>query len=413
MDNSRDKFNLSQKILQLQGSPTLALNEKARQLKADGAPVINLGIGEPLNECPEAAVTQIRAMLETRKIKYGPTSGNQNLKEAIQGYTEAQYGRRPDLDNITVTVGAKQALFNLMQVLLDPGDEVLILSPYWVSYPEMIRLAGGKTIVVPTDDKFQPDLEKIQKAISGRTRAILVNSPNNPTGAVYPPELIAALVDLCETRKIYLIMDDIYHQLIFEPSEWVPGYVFTSQSIKKSHLIVVNGISKTFGMTGFRIGWAVGPDPVIQAMNKIQSHSTSGASPLLQEAAVGALTGGSETLQELNALIRTNRDLLIGELGRIKGVVVNNPGGTFYCFPDFRQITSDSQLLADLLLEKGFVATVPGVAFGLDGFLRISFTSTTEEIRESAARIRWVLDPEFPPEINIRGKTYQRNWEIR
>lgn len=412
MEKPQTKFILSQHIQSIQGSPTLALNETASKLRASGAAVINLAIGEPLNDCPDQAVYRAREILETKQIKYSPTSGNRDLKEAIQDYTNELYGRTPELENITVTVGAKQALFNLLQVLLDPGDEVLLFKPYWVSYPEMIKLARGNPVLVPTDENFFPELDTVLPVITGKTKAIILNSPNNPTGAVYPPELIAALVDLCENRGIYLILDDIYHQLVFEPAEWVPGYVFTSQPIDKSHLIVVNGISKTYGMTGFRIGWTIGPAPVIQAMNKLQSHSTSGASSLLQEAALGALRQGDETLKSLKKLILTNRDILVGELRKIDGLRLTTPGGTFYCFPDFRALTNDSQQLAAILLEKAFVASVPGSAFGQEGFLRLSYTCSTEEIADAAKRIRWAVDPSTPAEIVIAGQTCLRDWEI-
>ena len=405
-------FNFSQKINQVQSSPTLALNDTARRLREDGAPIINLGIGEPLNEFPESVLEYTTRKLNSRQIKYSATAGNLSLRKAVQAYTSDHYGREPGLNNISISVGAKQALFNLLQVLLNPEDEVMIFAPFWVSYPEMIKLAGGKPIIVETNNRFIPEMDSIKESLTERTRAIILNSPNNPTGAVYPAELVAPLVDLCESRGIFLVMDDIYHQLIFEPNQWVPGYVFTSQPIDKSHLVIINGISKTYGMTGFRIGWTIGAEPLIKSINKLLSHSTSGASELLQEAALGALVGGDKTIESLLGFIQTNRDILVSELKKIPGVSVSEPGGTFYCFPDFSSTGMDSESLARLLLEKTFLATVPGSAFGRENHLRLSYTCSREEIKESAARLRWALDPTTPKEIIMGGNAHQRTWEL-
>jgi aspartate aminotransferase len=404
--------NLSSIISKIEGSPTLALNDQAKKLRQAGADVINLGIGEPLNDFPDSAYHRIMESLDTRQCKYGPVGGIQSLKVAVAEDTGKHYGKIPDLQNITINVGAKQAIYNLLNVLLNPDDEVIIFTPYWVSYPEMIRLARGKVVMVETNDDFVPDMERVREALSPRTKAVLMNSPNNPTGSVYGPEFIAELVDLCESKKIYLIMDDIYHQLVFEPAQWVPGYVFTSNSIDKSRLVIINGVSKTFGMTGFRVGWTIGPKPVIAAMEKIQSHSTSGVSTILQEAALGAIQEGSSTIEGLREFIKGNRDILVSEIKTIPGIKIKQPPGTFYCFPDISGINPDSGELAALLLEKAYIATVPGIAFGRDGHLRLSFTCSREEIVESARRMRWALDPDSPAELIIQGESHIRDWEI-
>ena len=403
--------DINNQITAIQGSPTLSLNETARTLKENGADIINLAIGEPLNDFPLQALEFAKNKLETRQIKYGPTGGIKPLKVAIQEYTDAHYGRIPGLQNITITVGAKQAIHNLLYTILNPGDEVILFTPFWVSYPEIVKINRGIPVYVPTNDRFIPELDQVLPYINERTKAILINTPNNPTGAVYPAEFVAGLVDYCESKEIYLILDDIYHQLVFGDTQWVPGYVFTSKSIDKSHLVIVNGISKTYGMTGFRVGWAVGPEYIIKAMEKVQSHTTSGASVLNQEAALGALKSGDISIKELKHNILASKKKLIDGLKVIKGIKLAEPGGTFYCFPDFKEFGMDSNQLASLLLEKAYVATVPGIAFGKEGHLRLSYTCTETEADESAKRIRWILDPDSPREISIGGITLLRDWE--
>jgi len=402
---------LNKRLQAVQPSPTLALNEKAGQLREQGKDLIHLGIGEPQNECPSQAVRYASDTLAARKVKYSPTGGDPGLKDRIIDYTKNYYGRTPAQNQVMVTVGAKQSLANLLFALLNPGDEVILLAPYWVSYPEMTRLAGALPVVVPPREDLLPTLQDIKKARSPATRVIILNSPNNPSGVVYPPELIAALVDFCETEGIYLIMDDIYHQLVFPGNKWVPGYVFSSQDIEHSRIIVVNGISKTFGMTGFRVGWTVAPTPIIDALKVIQGHTTSGTSILLQEGARGALAAGREPIENLKDFIQTNQDLLLAGLRKIPGVRVTQPGGTFYCFPDFSSLYPDSTELADLLLSEAYLVTVPGGAFGMDGHLRLSCVGPPERISESIRRFRWVLDPEAPRTITMGNQEHTCTWK--
>lgn len=403
-------MRISKQAQAISKSPTLTLNDQANKLRQAGKPIIHLGIGEPQNPAPSSAIHHTQKRLNTRQIKYAPTAGTQELKTAVQQYTTMYYGRTPALDNIIITVGAKQALANIMVSLLDPGDEVILNAPYWVSYPEMVKLAYGNPVVVSPGDQLIPSFKNIQEAVTEKTKMVLLNSPNNPSGVMTPPDIIEQLVCFCEEEGIHLVMDDIYHQLTYHNSAWVPGYSFTRKSINESSLIVVNGVSKTYGMTGFRIGWTVGPSPLIQTMAKIQGQTTSGASILLQDAALGALRDGKEDLIALQETMQDNRASMLQQLKRIPEVQVPDPGGAFYVFPDFSAYEADSVKLAKFLLQKAFVVTIPGSAFGMEGHLRMSYTCPPEQITESIQRIRWALDPDSPRTIDMGGKTYERTW---
>ena len=252
-------MKLSKLASEIAESPTLALNEEARLLRERGEAVIHLGIGEPKNKTPIAAILASAAKLTSGEVKYTPADGMPSLKKAVIRYTEENYDRLVAPENVIITNGAKQSLFNILYSILNPQDEVIVLAPYWVSYPEIIKMCYGKPVIVtPEDGTFTPRFEDIERAVTGYTRAIIVNSPNNPSGAIYPPELIEKIVDLCERKGIFMICDDIYHKLVFDHKVAPPAYHFTNRDIEDSHVIVVNGVAKVYGMTGFRVGWVVG-----------------------------------------------------------------------------------------------------------------------------------------------------------
>ncbi|MFH1748117.1 MAG: pyridoxal phosphate-dependent aminotransferase [Planctomycetota bacterium] len=392
-------------------SVTLKLNQTAAALQQEGAPVIHLGGGEPKSKAPFEALIAMTGLLNTGEIRYAPASGIPALKKAIIRYTEEYYQRTVEPKNVMASGGAKQAIMVALQAILNPRDELIFPVPYWVSYPEMARLCGAVPVPIqPADNSFQPRIADIEKKITSRTKAVIINSPNNPSGVMYSEELIAGIVELCEKRDLYLIMDDIYQRLVFDGCQPPNCWKYAQDQSESSKLIIVNGISKQYAMTGFRIGWAVANQQLIEVMTNIQAHQTSGPSVLLQHAAIGALNGNQTGVDALRTTLENNRNILVDRLSSFENVSVAKPQGTFYCFADFSKYEPDSTKLASFLLEKVLVVTVPGVEFGMDGFLRISFCGTVKDITEGVERIKWALDPNAPGELQIGDRKLVRDW---
>lgn len=404
-------MRLSKLASEIAESPTLALNEEARLLRERGEAVIHLGIGEPKNKTPINAILASAAKLTSGEVKYTPADGTLALKKAIIRYTEENYDRLVAPENVIVTNGAKQSLFNILYSLLNPQDEVVILAPYWVSYPEIVKMCNARPVIVtPEDGTFTPRFEDIERAVTSYARAIIVNSPNNPSGVIYPPELIEKIVDFCERKGIVMICDDIYHKLTFDRKEAVPAYRFTKKDVEDSNLVIVNGVAKIYGMTGFRVGWVIAPRALVRVMTNVTAQTTSGVSPVSQAAAEGALNGMQSVVEALRLQIENNRNVLLQEMKSFNGARLIPPDGTFYALPDLRAFSTNSVELSKFLLKKALVVTVPGKEFGMEGHIRLSFSGTVKDVTEGIARIKWALDPTSPNEIYIGDKKLIRDW---
>jgi len=404
-------MSVSRLAREIEESPTLKLNEEARLLREKGEPVIHLGVGEPKNKIPIAAILNSAARLTTGDVKYTPADGIPSLKKAIVHYMDEHYERAVAPENVIVCEGAKQALFNLLFTLVNHQDEVIILAPYWVSYPEMVKMVYGVPVIVtPEDGSFHPRMEDIERAISSYTKAIILNTPNNPSGAIFSEEFISQIIAFCEERGIYCIMDDIYHKLVFDGKRPTSAYKYAVADIENSNVIVVNGVSKLYGMTGFRIGWVVASRKVIKVMMNVQSQTISCPPLVSQAAAEGALTGVQNVVESLRLTIENNRDVMYQELSAFNGVRIVKPEGTFYCLPDFRAYNKDSFELAQFLLLKALVVAVPGKAFGMEGHLRLSYAGSMKDVTEGIERMKWALDPEAPNEIYIGDRKLVRDW---
>ncbi len=405
-------MSISQLAREIKESPTLVMNEKARLLREKGEKVIHLGAGEPKDKVPIEAVLGASAKLTTADIRYTPTEGIPTLIKAIIRYTEENYNKIVGPENVIVSNGAKHSLYNLMMAIINPQDEVIILAPYWVSYPEIVKMVYGiPVIVTPEDGRFQPRLEDITEKVGSYTKAIIVNSPNNPSGAVYSADFIAQLVEFCEKKGIYLIMDDIYHKLVFDGKKAPSVYQFAKDDSESSHIVVINGVSKVYAMTGFRVGWVIANKKITAAMINIQAQNSSCTSVIVQAAAAGALMGVQSSVESMRMTLQNNRDVMLNELNAFTGVKTIKPDGTFYCLPDFRAYNKNSVALSKFLLEKALVVTVPGGEFGMEGHLRLSYCGSIKEITEGVARIKWALDPESPNEIYIGDRKLRRDWK--
>lgn len=386
-------MNLSRLALSLGQSATLKLNELANNLKAEGKPVVHLGGGEPEEKIPRGALEESDKMLGAGFVRYTPVSGTAALKKEIAAYTEQHYGAKPAPKNVVVASGAKQAIYNFLLSVVDPGDEVVFPAPYWVSYPEMVRLAYGNPVIVkPRDGGLLAKASDIEAHLTSRTRAVLINSPSNPSGQVYPEDFIRRMVEVCEDRGIFLLMDDIYNRLVFDGLKAPSAFQYSKKPLAESNIVSINGVSKTFSMTGYRIGWSVANDALSQAMVKVQAQVSSCPSALSQAAAAGALREGNGFVETLREGLEKKRDVMVAELSKLKKVKLHKPQGTFYSFPDFSAYEPDSAKLSAQLLEKAMVVTVPGAEFGLEGHLRLSYCGAEKDIIEGVSRIRKALD---------------------
>jgi aspartate aminotransferase len=374
---------LSERIKSIKPSPTLAISSKAKAMKAQGIDVVDFGAGQPDFDAPtNIKKAAIRAVEKAGSAKYTPAAGILELKEAICSKFKRDNNISYKPENVMASCGAKHVLFNITQSLLNKGDEVIIPKPYWVSYPEQVVFAEAKPVFIETDEEFRLDADKLQSSITPKTKLIIINSPNNPSGAVFGKEQLKAVADLTVDHNLYIISDEVYEKMVYGEKH----YSISSFSEEvKERTFTVNAISKTYAVPGWRIGYVGGPADVIKAMTNLQSQSTSNPTSLMQYAAIEALQGSQDSVATMVGEFERRRELIVKELNKIEGVSCNMPPGSFYVFP--RVPTKDSLSFANELLEKEKVALVPGSAFGIEGHVRISYATSLENIKKGVERL--------------------------
>ncbi len=393
-------MKLSKRAMSVKPSPTLAITAKAKKMKAEGIDVIGFGAGEPDFDTPDYIKDAAKQGLDEGDTKYTPASGTDEFKKAICRKFKKDNGLEFDTSEIIVGCGAKHVLYNVFQAICDEGDEVLIPVPYWVSYPEQVRLAGGTPVFIETDEKngFRLDPNDIKEAITAKTVAIILNSPSNPTGGVYHKEDLEKIADIAVDANIFVISDEIYEELIYDDAEHVSIASLGSEIKKRT--ITVNGVSKAYSMTGWRIGYAGADQQLIKAMSKVQGHSTSNPTSFAQRASVVALDSPKDFVEQMRVEFDKRRKYICQRLNSIDGISCMVPGGAFYVFPNVsglfgRRINGkeiiDSQSLGEILLEEAKVAVVPGNGFGTNSHIRMSYATSMEDISEGLDRLEAVL----------------------
>lgn len=389
---------LSKRVSNLKGSPTLALAAKAKELKAAGKDVISLSVGEPDWDTFDSIKRAGIAAIESGQTKYTPAGGTQELKTAIANQTSTDLNLTWKPSEVTVSSGGKFVIFSALQCLLDPGDEVVIPSPFWVSYPDMVELAEGKPVVASSskETRFKMNAASLEKAITSKTKLLILNSPSNPTGEMYSAQELKELAEvLRKNPHVMVLSDDIYNRLVFNDEGLAPHILHVAPELK-DRTVVINGISKTYSMTGWRLGWALGPEELIGAMGRYQSQSTSCASSITQAAAVQAILGAGEELKSALSLLQSRRDFVYSRLKEVPGFEVTEPQGAFYIWPDVSSyfgksfegtVINGSHDFAQALLSSETVVTVPGKDFGLEGYLRLSYALDQNRMQEAIDRI--------------------------
>ena len=387
-------MQFTNRINRIQVSATAAVISAAEQLKAKGVDIADFGPGEPDFPTPDHIKKAAIKAIEENRSKYTPTGGISPLREAIPAWHKRELGSDFTAKECAVSVGGKHAIFNVISVLIDHGDEVVLPAPYWVSFPDIIKYAGGVPVIVQTrpEDGFSAKASDIEKAITPKTKMVLINSPSNPSGGVVSSEEYEKILALCKKHHLYLMGDECYSHFVYEPHK---PFSIASAKNAKDNVIIVGSVSKTFAMTGWRIGYTLGPEALMQAIIKVQSQSTSNPTSIAQYAALEAMTGTMETVPPMLAEYKKRRERIVTGLRAIPGVTCEWPGGAFYAFPNVsaylgegkHAIAKSCTDLSKLLLEKAHVALVPGEAFGAPGFLRLSYATSIERIDEGLRRL--------------------------
>ncbi len=380
---------LSQRVLALKGSSTLAFDARAKEMMRQGIDVVAMTAGEPDFQPPEHVLEAAREAIRLGKTKYTASEGTPELREAIVAKFKRENGLDYASDEVMVSNGGKQVLYNGFQAVLEPGDEVVIIAPYWVTYPVQVQLAGGVPVIVHTtpESGFMPEVEAVEAAITSRTKVLVINSPSNPTGAVYPPALVEALAGLAVKHGLWLFTDDLYEHLVYD-GQFTPAAGFAYDNT-----LVIHGASKGYALTGWRIGFGAGPKALIKAMNRLQGQSTSGANSLAQYATVAALNEVEKTAafqRATRAAYQARRDTLVAGLNRL-GLKTPLPQGAFYVMADTSRIDPDEGKAAVTLLEEARVGVVPGTDFEAPGQVRLSYATSLERIEEALRRIETLL----------------------
>jgi len=397
-------MNLSARSTRIVPSPTLSITAKAKAMAVEGINVIDFSAGEPAQDTPDFIKEAATAALQAGFTKYTPVPGTEELRQAISDKFQRDQGTTYDTSQIMVSCGAKHSLYNIFQALLDPGDEVIIPAPYWVSYPDQVRLADGTPIILETQesDHYAIDPSALEACISSRTKALVLNSPSNPTGAIYYRDTLARIAAIAKKHKVLVISDEIYEKLVFGNPPFFSIVSVDPEIVNQT--VLVNGMSKAFAMTGWRIGYAAGPKDLIAAMSKIQGQSTSNPTSIAQKAAVAALHGGSGFFDEMVKDLRPKRDLVVEQLNAISGVTCPTPSGAFYAFPNVSKLLGRRHAkgtiataadLATYLLQEAHLACVPGEPFGSPSHLRLSYTPTMHTVQKGMERFRAAIQALF------------------